>query len=44
MSTKNLECPDGDSGALVMAHPDDFKLIKLIVAAGGHTQTGDWRV
>jgi hypothetical protein len=31
-----LECSDGDGGALVMAQPDDFKLIKQIVAAGGH--------
>ncbi|MGY8685087.1 hypothetical protein Q2941_46200 [Bradyrhizobium sp. UFLA05-153] len=34
--TKNLACPDGDSGALAMAQPDDFKLIEQIVAAGGH--------
>jgi hypothetical protein len=26
----------GDGGALKMAQPDDFKLIKQIVAAGGH--------
>jgi hypothetical protein len=25
-----LECSDGDGGALVMAQPDDFKLIKQI--------------
>jgi hypothetical protein len=27
---------DSDGGALVMAQPDDFKLIKQIVSAGGH--------
>jgi len=33
-----LECSNGDGGALVVAQPDDFKLIKQIVAAGGHKQ------
>ena len=34
---RELECSGGDDdGALVMAQPDDFKLIKQIVAAGGH--------
>jgi hypothetical protein len=32
----DLECSDG---AFVMAQPDDFKLIKQIVATGGHKHT-----
>jgi hypothetical protein len=32
------ESSDGDGGTLVMAQPDDFGLIKQIVAAGGHKQ------
>ena len=35
--TSELECSGGDDdGALVMAQPDDFKLMKQIVATGGH--------
>jgi hypothetical protein len=33
MLINDLECTDG---AFVMAQTDDFKLIKQIVAAGGH--------
>jgi hypothetical protein len=36
-----VECPEWDDGALIMAQPDDFKLIREIVAAGGHKKTVD---
>jgi hypothetical protein len=34
--TATWECSDGDRGAFAVAQPDDFKMIRQIVAAGGH--------